>query len=52
MATWALGHYERIVDFADRATHLMAEADKVILKAFYGSAPSAFLLQRLLSGRP
>jgi len=37
---WALGHYERIVNFADRATHLMAEADKVILSAFYGAQPA------------
>jgi feruloyl esterase len=37
---WALGHYERIVNFADRATHLMAEADKVILAAFYGASPA------------
>jgi feruloyl esterase len=36
---WALGNYERIVNFADRGTHLMAEADKVILKAFYGAQP-------------
>jgi feruloyl esterase len=36
---WALGSYQRIVNFADRATHLMAEADKVILKAFYGAQP-------------
>jgi feruloyl esterase len=39
-ATWALGHYERILNFADRATHLMAEADKVILAAYYGNAPA------------
>jgi feruloyl esterase len=37
---WALGNYERIVNFADRGTHLMAEADKVILKAFYGAQPA------------
>jgi feruloyl esterase len=37
---WALNNYERIVNFADRATHLMAEADKVILKAFYGAQPA------------
>jgi tannase/feruloyl esterase len=36
---WALGNYERIVNFADRGTHLMAEADKAILKAFYGAHP-------------
>ncbi|MDQ1470882.1 MAG: hypothetical protein QOJ99_2362, partial [Bryobacterales bacterium] len=38
--TWALGHYERIVDFADRGVHIMAEADKVILRAFYGNTPA------------
>ena len=37
---WALNHYERIVNFADRAIHLMAEADKVILAAFYSSRPT------------
>jgi feruloyl esterase len=37
---WALGHYQRIVDFADRAVHVMAEADKSILRAFYGNAPA------------
>src|SRR5580704_11790158 len=37
---WALGHYERIVDFADRAIHVMAGADKEIMHAFYGSQPS------------
>ncbi len=37
---WALGNYERIVNYADRATHLMAEADKAILKAFYGAQPA------------
>jgi feruloyl esterase len=38
--TWALGHYERIVDFADRGIHVMAEADKVIIRAFYGNVPA------------
>ena len=37
---WALGNYERIVNFADRGTHVMAEADKVILKALYGAQPA------------
>ena len=37
---WALNHYQRIVDFADRAIHVMAEADKQILNAFYGNAPA------------
>jgi feruloyl esterase len=34
---WALGHYDRIVNFVDRGTHLMAEVDKVILNQFYAS---------------
>lgn len=38
--SWALNHYERIVNFADRGVHLMAEADKIILAAFYGASPS------------
>ncbi|HXJ39753.1 MAG TPA: tannase/feruloyl esterase family alpha/beta hydrolase, partial [Bryobacteraceae bacterium] len=37
---WALGHYERVVDFADRGVHAMAQADKVILRAFYGGGPA------------
>ncbi len=37
---WALGNYERIVNFADRGTHVMAEADKLILGAFYGAKPA------------
>ena len=39
-ASWALGHYDRIVNLADRGVHVMAEADKVILNAFY-NAPAA-----------
>jgi len=37
---WALGHYERIVDFADRGIHVMALANKAILQAFYGAPPA------------
>ena len=37
--SWALGHFERVVDFAHRAIHSLAETDKVILEAFYGNAP-------------
>lgn len=39
-ASWAQGNYERILNFADRSTHLMAEADKLILNAFYGAQPA------------
>src|SRR6185312_239663 len=37
---WALGHYERVFDFADRAVHVMAEADKIIIRAYYGARPA------------
>jgi len=37
---WALGNYERVLNFADRGTHLMAEADKIILNAFYNAQPA------------
>ena len=36
---WALGHMERVIDFAHRAVHVTTEADKAIIKAFYSSAP-------------
>jgi feruloyl esterase len=36
--SWALGHYQRVVDFADRAIHVMTQADKVIIGNFYGDA--------------
>jgi feruloyl esterase len=35
--SWALGHYQRLVDFADRAVHVMAQADRTIMRAYYGS---------------
>lgn len=33
---WALGHYEKIVDFGYRAIHDTADTSKAIIKAFYG----------------
>jgi Tannase and feruloyl esterase len=38
-ATWALGHSEKIVDFAYRAIHQMTVVGKATSKAFYGDAP-------------
>jgi hypothetical protein len=35
-ATWALGHPEKIVDFAYRAIHEMTVVGKATVKAFYG----------------
>jgi feruloyl esterase len=36
---WALGHFERIVDFGHRAMHVMTQTGKAIIRAFYGAAP-------------
>ncbi len=38
-ASWALGHPEKIVDFAYRAIHEMTVIGKATAKAFYGDAP-------------
>ena len=38
-ASWALGHPEKIVDFAYRAIHEMTLTGKATVKAFYGEAP-------------
>ncbi len=37
--TWALGHLDRLINYAYRGIHLMAQADKAIVQAFYGAAP-------------
>ena len=38
-ASFALGHPEKVVDFAYRAVHEMALKSKAIMTAFYGGAP-------------
>ena len=38
--SWALGHLDRLINYAYRGIHLMAQADKAIVQAFYGSAPT------------
>jgi feruloyl esterase len=38
-ATWALGHPEKIVDFAYRAIHEMTVVGKATVQAFYGDSP-------------
>jgi feruloyl esterase len=38
-ASWALGHPEKIIDFAYRAIHEMTSLGKATVKAFYGDAP-------------
>jgi feruloyl esterase len=36
---WALGHMERVIDFAHRGVHVTAQASKAIIRAFYGAPP-------------
>lgn len=36
---WALGHYEKIVDFGYRAIHETADKSKSIIQAFYNDKP-------------
>ena len=38
-ATWALGHPEKVIDYAHRAIHEMTSLSKATVKAFYGDAP-------------
>lgn len=37
--SWAVGHMERVIDFAHRAIHVTSQADKAIVEAFYGGPP-------------
>jgi feruloyl esterase len=39
-ASFALGHPEKVIDFADRAVHEMTVQAKAIVNAYYGNAPS------------
>jgi feruloyl esterase len=38
-ATWALGHPQKIIDYAYRAIHEMTLVGKTTVKAFYGEGP-------------
>jgi hypothetical protein len=38
-ATWAMGHYEKILDYGYRAIHETAEKSKSVIRAMYGSDP-------------
>lgn len=38
--TWALGHPEKMVDFAHRALHVSTVAGKAVTQSFYAKAPS------------
>src|SRR6266478_2633231 len=38
-SNWALGHPEKVIDYANRGDHVTAEASKSIVSAFYGSGP-------------
>jgi len=38
-ANWALGHPEKVIDYANRGDHVTAEGSKAITHLFYGNAP-------------
>jgi len=38
-AQWALGHFEKITDYAYRAIHETADQSKLVIRAFYGASP-------------
>lgn len=35
---WALGHPEKVIDFGNRAVHVMTELSKTVVQAFYAGA--------------
>ena len=49
--TFALGHPEKLIDFAWRSEHEMTVKAKAVIQAFYGDEPQAVLLERLLDRR-
>ena len=49
-SAWALGHPEKINDFAYRAVHEMTEKAKIIIRSFYGQAPQFSYFEGLSSG--
>ena len=50
-ANFMVGHPEKLMDFEERAVHEMTVTAKAVAAAFYGSAPHAGVLQRLLDRR-
>jgi feruloyl esterase len=49
-ASFALGHPEKLRDFAERAGHETAVDAKLLIKAFYGNAPSLSLMNECGGG--
>jgi feruloyl esterase len=49
-ASFAMGHPEKLRDFAERAGHETAVDAKLLIKAFYGNAPSLSLMNECGGG--
>ena len=49
--SFALGHPEKLIDFAWRSEHEMTVKAKTVIEKFYGSGPEAVVLERLLHRR-
>src|SRR5579871_920714 len=47
---WALGHMERVIDFAHRAVHVMTQAGKGVVQAYYGAVPAHSYFQGCSQG--
>ena len=50
-ASWALGHPEKLADYAYRSQHEMTVKAKAVTAAFYGEGPKLLVLEWLLGGR-
>jgi feruloyl esterase len=49
-AAFALGHPEKVIDFAYRATHEMTVKSKALIQAFYGKAPKVNVFEGCSAG--
>ena len=49
--SFALGHPEKLIDFAYRAVHEMTVKSKAIIAAYYGRGPRSVVLEWMLLGR-
>ena len=51
-ASFALGHPEKLIDYAYRSEHAMAVAAKAVVQTYYGEEPRLLVLQWMFNGRP
>lgn len=49
-AEWAVGHFEKLIDFGHRAVHLMTVTAKASVKEYYGKGPDLSLWNSCSTG--